>query len=130
MFWQTQNPIEQAGDSELRARARSRLRQLAEFATLGAYELTGGAEPHGDTPHARDREPTQRVFLFTRVPPAHCKAGHEGVTECPTTAPRRIVRHARPAARRRIARRRGGVAAAQQPCTVSAVETAAGRPAR
>jgi hypothetical protein len=130
MFWQTQNSIAGAGDSELRAELRSRLRLLAEFATLGAYELTDDARSHGDTPHAQDGEPTQRVFLFTRVPQTHCKAGREAVTACPTTVERRIVRHARPSARRRVARRRGGVEPAQQPCTVSAVETTAGRPAR
>ncbi len=133
MFWQTQNSIarsvEGSGDPDPRQQLRARLRLLADFATLGAYERTDAA-PHGDTPHARDREPTRRVFLFTRVPQTHCKAGREAVAECPTTAARRIVRHGRPATRRRVARRRGGVEAAQQPCTVSTVDTAAGRPAR
>ena len=133
MFWQTQNSIEDetqtARQSELRVELRERLRLLAEFATLGAYELTD-APPHGDTPHADAGEPTRRVFLFERVPQTHCKAGREAVAECPATAQRRIVRHARPVDRRRVARRRGGVAAAQQPCTVSAVDTPAGRPAR
>jgi hypothetical protein len=129
MFWQTQNSIEKSRESHLREELRGRLRLLAEFATLGAYELTD-APAHGDTPHARDGEPTRRAFLFARVPQTHCKAGREAVTECPTTAEHRIVRHVRPSARRRVARRRGGVEAAQQPCTVSAVETTAGRPAR
>ena len=133
MFWQTQNSIEKSRETsrhaELREELRQRLRLVAEFATLGAYELTD-APAHGDTPHARDGEPTRRVFLFARVPQAHCKGGREAVTECPTTAERRIVRHARHSARRRVARRRGGVEAAQQPCTVSTVEMTAGRPAR
>jgi len=132
MFWQTQNPINRIGDSrdpDLREQLRERLRLLAEFATLGAYELTD-APAHGDTPHARGGEPTRRVFLFARVPQSNCKAGREAVTECPTTGTRRIVRHGRPASRRRVARRRGGVEAAQQPCTVSMVETTTGRPAR
>jgi hypothetical protein len=133
MFWQTQNSIDKRRETsrhaELREELRQRLRLVAEFATLGAYELTD-APAHGDTPHARDGEPTRRVFLFARVPQAHCKAGREAVTECPTTTERRIVRHARHSARRRVARRRGGVEAAQQPCTVSTVETTAGRPAR
>jgi hypothetical protein len=129
MFRQTQNSIERSRESDLRAELRERLRLLAEFATLGAYELTD-PPAHGDTPHARNGEPTRRVFLFTRVPQTHCKVGREAITECPTTAERRIVRHVRPSARRRVARRRGGVEAAQQPCTVSAVETVAGRPAR
>ena len=129
MFWQTENSIEKTSESALREELRQRLRLLAEFATLGAYELTD-APAHGDAPHARDGEPTQRVFLFARVAQTHCEAGREAAAECPTTAQRRIVRYARPSARRRVARRRGGVAAAQQPCTVSAVETTAGRPAR
>lgn len=134
MFWPTENSIEnsiqKSPQADLREQLRERLRLLTEFATLGAYELTDDAPAHGDTPHARDGEPTRRVFLFARVPPTHCKAGREAVAECPTTAARRIVRHGRPSARRRVARRRGGVEAAQQPCTVSTVETAAGRPAR
>ncbi|HZO59252.1 MAG TPA: hypothetical protein VFB51_06160 [Solirubrobacterales bacterium] len=129
MFWQTQNSIDRSRDAYLREELRQRLRLVADFATLGAYELTD-APAHGDTPHAAGGEPTQRVFLFTRAPQSHCKAGREAVRECPTTADRHIARHSRPATRRRVARRRGGVAAAQQPCTVSAVETVAGRPAR
>ena len=124
-----ENSIEKSQHADLREQLRERLRLLSEFATLGAYELTD-APAHGDTPHARDGEPTRRVFLFARVTPTHCKAGREAIAECPTTAERRIVRYGRPSTRRRVARRRGGVEAAQQPCTVSMVETAAGRPAR
>jgi hypothetical protein len=134
MFWQTQNSIDGSREAYRREELRQRLRLVADFATLGAYELTDApaheAPAHGDTPHAEGGEPTQRVFLFTRVPEARCKAGREAVAECPTTASRRIARYARPSARRRAARRRGGVPAAQQPCTVSRVETVAGRPAR
>ena len=133
MFWQTanttDNSIEDRRHDEARAQLRDRLRLLAEFATLGAYELTD-APAHSDAPHAGDGEPAPRVLLFTRVPQTHCKAGREAVVECPTTAARHIVRNARPSARRRVARRRGGVDAAQQPCTVSGIDTVAGRPAR
>ena len=124
------SPIAQA---YLREQLRQRLRLVAEFATLGAYELIDGDthESHGDTPHAREREPTRRVFLFTRVPEPRCSHSAEAPGgACPATAQARIARYARPSERRRVARRRGGVAAAQQPCTVSTVETTAGRPAR
>jgi hypothetical protein len=129
MFWQTQNSINGSREAHLREELRQRLRLVADFATLGAYELTE-APAHGDTPHAEGGEPTQRVFLFTRVPEAQCKAGREAAAECPTTTSGHIARYARPSARRRAVRRRGGVPAAQQPCTVSRVETVAGRPAR
>jgi hypothetical protein len=130
MFWQTENSIEDRQHAEARIQLRDRLRLLAEFATLGAYELTDAPAAHADAPHAGESEPGGRVLLFTRVPQTHCKAGREAVAECPTTAERRIVRYARPSQRRRVARRRGGVQAAQQPCTVSMVDTVAGRPAR
>ena len=116
----------------LREELRQRLRLVAEFATLGAYELTDPAAPRGheDAPHAREREATRRVFLFTRVPESTCSHSPETPRSCPTTGTARIARHARPSPRRRVARRRGGIDAPQQPCTVSAVETATGRPAR
>ena len=116
-------------DDYLREELRQRLRLVADFATLGAYELTD-APAHGDTPHAADGEPTQRVFLFSRVAQTHCAVGREAGPDCPTTAERRIARYSRPATRRRVARRRGGAEAAQQPCTVSAAETVPSRPAR
>ena len=134
MFWNREDisipsPSTQA---TLREELRQRLRLAAEFATLGAYELTRASSPesHGDTPHAREREATRRVFLFTRVTESRCPHSPEPAQSCPTTGVARIARHARPSARRRAARRRGGVDAAQQPCTVSALETTAGRPAR
>ena len=134
MFWNREDikvpsPTAQA---RLRAELRERLRLAAEFATLGAYELTEPApEAHGDTPHARDGAPTRRVFLFSRVAAAAlCALGPEATEVCPATSASRIARHARPAERRRVARRRGGIEAAQQPCTVSVVETAESRPAR
>jgi hypothetical protein len=116
----------------LREELRQRLRLVAEFATLGAYELMDSTGHHGheDAPHAREREATRRVFLFTRVPESRCSHSPEAPESCPATGAARIARHVRPSARRRAARRRGGVEASQQPCAVSAVETAAGRPAR
>ncbi len=138
MFWNREeinvpsisvpSPTAQA---RLRAELRDRLRLAAEFATLGAYELTEPApEAHGDTPHARDGAPTRRVFLFSRVPEPRCAHLPEATEVCPATSASRIARHVRPVERRRVARRRGGIAATQQPCTVSAVETAKSRPAR
>jgi hypothetical protein len=133
MFWNREeinvpSPIVQA---RLRQELRERLRLVAEFATLGAYELTEPAPAaHGDTPHARDGAPTRRVFLFARVPEPRCAHLPEATEVCPATSASRIARHVRPAERRRVARRRGGIEAAQQPCTVSAVETAKTRPAR
>jgi hypothetical protein len=117
--------------ARLRAELRDRLRLAAEFATLGAYELSEpAAEAHGDTPHARDGVPTRRVFLFSRVPEPRCARSAETTEVCPATSASRIPRHVRPSERRRVARRRGGIEAAQQPCTASVVETAKSRPAR
>jgi hypothetical protein len=121
-----------SAQATLREELRQRLRLLAEFATLGAYELTDAASPdvHQDAPHAREREATRRVFLFSRATVSTCAHSPEASRSCPATGAAQIARHARPSARRRVARRRGGVAAAQQPCTVTAIETTAGRPAR
>jgi hypothetical protein len=119
----------EAGGTALHAHVSERL--AAEFATLGAYELSEPpAEAHGDTPHARDGAPTRRVFLFSRVPEPRCARSAETTEVCPATSASRISRHVRPSERRRVARRRGGIEAAQQPCTVSVVETAKSRPAR
>ena len=121
-----------SAQAALREELRQRLRLLAEFATLGAYELMDPASPevHEDAPHAREREATRRVFLFTRATDSTCAHSPDVPRSCPATDVAQIARHVRPSARRRVARRRGGVAAPQQPCTVTTVKTATGRPAR
>ena len=108
MFWQTQNSIEGTRDAYLREELRERLRLLADFATLGAYELTD-APAHGDTPHATGGEPTQRVFLFSRVPQTHCKVGREAERGLPHHggAAHRAVQPAVDAAAGGAAARRG-----------------------
>ena len=120
MFWQRENFIDERIDSgDLRVQLRERLRLVAEFATLGAYELT---EPrHGDAPHAHSGEPTQRVFLFARAPETRCKGGREAVAPCPATVPgRQPSSKARGSVRHRMPRRRAGVEPAEQPCTWAA----------
>jgi len=121
-----------SAQAHFREDLRQRLRLVAELATLGAYDLTNGGTPaaHGDTPHAREGEPTRRVFLFTRVPEARCSHSAAASRACPVTADARLAHQARPSERRRVARRRGAVEVAQQPCMLGSVETVAGRPTR
>jgi hypothetical protein len=119
MFW-SQDEIPSVGtQARLRQELRERLRLVAEFATLGAYELTGSAG-HEDAPHARGGEPTRRMFLFTRVPETRCAHSPETPRACPATRTTRPTR----ASQRRMPRRRAGVESPQQPCTWFEVETA------
>ena len=107
-----------ATQARLREELRERLRLVAEFATLGAYELTD-SPVHEDAPHARGGEPTRRMFLFTRVPETRCAHSPEMPLACPAT---RTTRPGR-ASQRHMPPRRAGVEPAQQPCTWSEVET-------
>jgi hypothetical protein len=119
MFWTNDRaPAETAGHY-LKEQLRARLRVAADFATLGAYELTA---PEGDrelaeqaleTAHS-ERERPQRVFLFAKVA-APCPASRE--VERPRCA---VDAGARRAAGDRPVRRRGGVRAPEQPCICSA----------
>jgi len=97
MFWSQRE--------QLKDELRLRLRVAADFATLGAYELSSEA---GDaTPRRQD--PPPRVFLFAKVAPV-----------CPHSAPfeRKCGRPRRTTARGCAAGRvRGGsVAVPEQPC--------------
>ena len=111
MFWTNDTASAPAGHY-LKEQLRARLRVAADFATLGAYELTGdeAAEPV----HA-EREVPQRVFLFAKV-----------AAPCPASRAEDRPRCARRSARARPARRRGGVRAPEQPCICA---TTAKRPA-
>jgi hypothetical protein len=109
MFWSQRKDQRQ----QLREELRLRLRVAADFATLGAYELS----EHDDVPPepAHREQPPQRVFLFAKVAPV-----------CPHSAPaertcseRRTAkaRTGRISARRRQQRQRGGaVRVPEQPC--------------
>jgi hypothetical protein len=117
MFWshQNQEPAETFG-RYLREELRLRLRVAADFATLGAYELSelehvDGAE---DAPQERavTEAPPKRVLLFAKVAPV-----------CPHSAPAGPACERPPRRRPRAghaARQRGGsVRAPEQPCVCS-----------
>jgi hypothetical protein len=135
MFWnQTENSIPtQAAQARLRDDLRERLRLVADFATLGAYtEDDTAPERHEDGPRPRAGETTRRLFLFTRAPVTRCAHSPEPADSCPTTTASRIPRPARSSLRRRVPRRRGGVAASTQPCLCAPADPSPvpGRPAR
>jgi hypothetical protein len=99
MFWSQRE--------QLKDELRLRLRVAADFATLGAYELSGAED--ACTPARVQREdPPQRVFLFAKVAPV-----------CPHSAPRERACTPRPVrATGRTARRTraGAVHVPEQPC--------------
>jgi hypothetical protein len=135
--------------SRLAEQLRERLTVAAEFATLGAYELlereqvraahrtaeragaahqatpgaSGGAHP------ATPPEPTQRVFLFARVPEAPCGHSAEAAPACTARIKAAVLagggqpkHHGSAArrARRHLARRGGAVDVPEQPCVWAA----------
>jgi len=136
MFWnQPQHSVPtHAAQARLRDDLRERLRLVADFATLGAYteDDPARAEHHEDAPQARAGEPARRMFLFTRAPVIRCAHSAEPAESCPTTTASRVPRPARSSLRRRVPRRRGGVAASTQPCLCGPADPSpvAGRPAR
>jgi hypothetical protein len=101
MFWSQKE--------QLKEELRLRLRVAADFATLGAYEVSGH---DGDSLERPVREePPQRVFLFAKVAPV-----------CPHSAPAERGCSERRSAKARswgssAGRHRGGsVRAPEQPC--------------
>jgi hypothetical protein len=119
MFYKHDTESIESFGQHLGEQLRERLRLALDFATLGAYELTA---PEGDAeqaPSAERREPLererpQRVFLFSKVPPA-CPASRPVVEPRCAAAP-----EAPRAPGDRPRRRRGGVEAPEQPCICSA----------
>jgi hypothetical protein len=117
MFWshQNQEPAETFG-RYLREELRLRLRVAADFATLGAYELTeledADAPQDAPTGRAATPAPPERVLLFAKVAPV-----------CPRSAPAEPACKRRPRRRprgRHVGRQRGGsVRAPEQPCVCS-----------
>jgi hypothetical protein len=118
MFWTNHREPADAAGHYLKEQLRARLRVAADFATLGAYELTapeGDRESAGspvEPPHGELERP-QRVFLFAKAA-APCPASRE--VERPRCA---VDAGARRVAKDRPARRRGGVRAPEQPCICS-----------
>ena len=109
MFWSQQKNQSQ----QLREELRLRLRVAADFATLGAYELSEYDDEVSPEPSVRE-EPPQRVFLFAKVAPV-----------CPHSAPaeRGCVerRSAKARGRKTVGRQRGGaVRVPDQPCICAA----------
>jgi hypothetical protein len=101
MFWSQKE--------QLREELRLRLRVAADFATLGAYELS----EHDDvSPEPSVREdPPQRVFLFAKVAPVcpHSAPAERGCVERRSAKARR--------GRSSAGRQRGGaVRTPDQPC--------------
>jgi hypothetical protein len=101
MFWSHRE--------QLKEELRLRLRVAADFATLGAYEVSGSDDGSFERP-VRE-EPPQRVFLFAKVAPV-----------CPHSAPAERACSERRSAKARswgrsTGRQRGGaVRAPEQPC--------------
>jgi hypothetical protein len=115
----------------LKDQLEERLRTALDFATLGAYELTGEApsggssEPvHSPSPQA----PQKRVFLFAKVSPP-CPHSRAAADTC-DAAGADAAEHHRASAfggsvvgtqrRSRRSRRGGAVQLSPQPCTWAA----------
>jgi hypothetical protein len=101
MFWSQRE--------QLTDELRLRLRAAADFATLGAYELSGDEDVSSE--HIVRDEPPQRVFMFAKVAPV---CPHSAAAERPCGEP---SSHGARARRRSIRRQRGGaVHVPEQPC--------------
>jgi hypothetical protein len=110
MFWshENQEPAESIG-RYMREELRLRLRVAADFATLGAYELSGPDE--APVERAAPEAPPKRVLLFAKVAPVcpHSAVAEPGCAKRPTRDRR--------SRRGRAQRQRGGsVRAPAQPC--------------
>src|SRR5205807_184734 len=110
MFWshENQEPAESIA-RYMREELRLRLRVAADFATLGAYELSGPDEEPGkagpdEAPAERvaPEAPPKRVLLFAKVPPVcpHSATVEPGCAKRPG-ADRRSRRTHRPGQRQR-----------------------------
>jgi hypothetical protein len=118
MFWNGENKELRPLAPYLGEQLRERLRLALDFATLGAYELTGAEddpEPASSSTACGpiQREGPKRVFLFVKVP-AGCAASEPLEPRCPA------IPGTSRAAKERPLRRRGGVQAPEQPCICSA----------
>jgi hypothetical protein len=108
MFWSHEETVKDT----LREELRLRLRVAADFATLGAYGLTGRDEVPSE--HPVREEPPKRAFLFAKVAPVcpHSASAERGCTE------RRLdARKRRQSSRRQ---RGGAVRVPDQPCLCAA----------
>jgi hypothetical protein len=124
MFWsQAKNesethigePVESLGH-HLREELRLRLRVAADFATLGAYDLSDPEDaeerPAPAVAEAVRQDPPQRVFLFAKVAPV---CPHSAAPERACTGREGV--HRRERQRHTAQRQRGGaVRAPDQPC--------------
>ena len=109
MFW---------SNEQLKDELRLRLRVAADFATLGAYELSGPDEDDEPVPAGEDtlrRDLPQRVFLFAKVAPVcpHSATPARACTERATL--QRSTRQ-----RRKLRQRGGAVRTPDQPCMCAA----------
>jgi hypothetical protein len=117
MFWsqtkrESGEPVESIGH-HLREELRLRLRVAADFATLGAYELSDPEDAEqGPAPAAAvvREDPPQRVFLFAKVAPV---CPHSAAPERSCTGRESVHRRQRHTAQRQ---RGGAVRAPDQPC--------------
>jgi hypothetical protein len=113
MFWshENQEPAESIG-RYMREELRLRLRVAADFATLGAYELTEPEE--APVERVATEAPPKRVLLFAKVAPV-----------CPHSAPvgpackQRSGDQRRSRGGRALRQRGGSVRAPEQPCLCS-----------
>jgi hypothetical protein len=122
MFWIQEKTQETKHREQLKDELRLRLRVAADFATLGAYELSGPEEDDESPVAAPSRivreEPPKRVLLFAKVA-APCPASPAVEQRC--SASDAVTR--RRAARRE--RRGGATRAPEQPCLSAGVRTPA-----
>jgi hypothetical protein len=123
MFWSNENQdtAESLGQY-LREELRLRLRVAADFATLGAYELTSldeADELQDEAPVERvaTEAPPKRVLLFAKVEPV-CPHSAAVGPACRREAKRR------PGTRVRGRQRAGSVRAPEQPCVCADGEPA------
>jgi hypothetical protein len=116
MFWnhEKREPVDSIGHY-LREELRLRLRVAADFATLGAYELSDPEDaqeaPAPAAAQAVRADPPRRVFLFAKVAPV-CR--HSAAPERACTG--RDGVHRRPRERHAPRQRGGAVRAPDQPC--------------
>jgi hypothetical protein len=100
MFWSERKDQRQ----QLREELRLRLRVAADFATLGAYELSEADEAPAEPVR---EDPPKRVFLFAKVAPV-CSHSTPVERECGEKRPAR--------GRTRGRQRAGAVRTPEQPC--------------
>jgi hypothetical protein len=119
MFWKREDIAAQGQREELRQALADRLRVALDFATLGAYELSGPEGARESAQHPRGEVPVEHVT--ERPPRRDCRSErvrsrrHVTAANLPCPAPA-LARTPEPGCERGP-RRGGSVEKAEQPCT-------------